>query len=83
MQEQCAAEEVKNGGAKSAPSDSIHEQQSQPTPEETTLRWQRILDALDEDHDGKIELKHVLAVSHSLHFTRPKLHEHESVTSHH
>ncbi len=26
-------------------------------------RWQRILYALDEDKDGKIELKHVLAVS--------------------
>ncbi|KAL7061634.1 hypothetical protein AAHC03_0948 [Spirometra sp. Aus1] len=25
-------------------------------------RWQQILDALDEDHDGKIELKHLRAV---------------------
>lgn len=26
-------------------------------------KWQKILQVLDEDHDGKIELKHVLSVS--------------------
>lgn len=25
-------------------------------------RWEKILDVLDEDHDGKIELQHVLSV---------------------
>lgn len=30
---------------------------------EAVQRWQCILDALDEDHDGKIEFKHLLAVS--------------------
>ena len=32
---------------------------------EAVQRWQSILDALDEDHDGKIEFKHLLAVSWS------------------
>ncbi|VDD77424.1 unnamed protein product [Mesocestoides corti] len=32
------------------------------TEGEASERWQRILDALDEDHDGKIEFKHLLPV---------------------
>ncbi|VDN26207.1 unnamed protein product, partial [Dibothriocephalus latus] len=36
-------------------------QQEEPKLE----HWQQILDALDEDHDGKIELKHLSAVSAS------------------
>ncbi|THD27326.1 Leucine zipper-EF-hand-containing transmembrane protein 1 mitochondrial [Fasciola hepatica] len=32
----------------------------QKVPDDT--RWQKILDVLDEDHDGKIEMQHVLSV---------------------
>lgn len=33
----------------------------QNIPDDT--RWEKILKVLDEDHDGKIELNHILSVS--------------------